>query len=75
MPTQAILSISEKYENTKKFFRMLENHEISSRPLIIEMRRLARKSREAEIQKIPYMITVGGEMRKVKIEVNMAEKI
>ncbi|HLT32677.1 MAG TPA: threonine--tRNA ligase, partial [Aquaticitalea sp.] len=60
MPTQAIiLSISEKYEKyAEKVLNLLENHEIRA---LIDNRNetIGKKIREAEIQKIPYMIIIG----------------
>ena len=60
MPTQAIiLSISEKYEKyAEKVLTLLENHEIRA---LVDNRNetIGKKIREAEINKIPYMIIVG----------------
>src|SRR5690554_6853122 len=65
MPTQAIiLSLSEKYENyAKKVLSLLENHEIRTR---IDNRNetIGKKIREAEMQKIPFMLIVGEEEEK-----------
>ncbi len=62
MPTQAIiLSLSEKYENyAKKVLSLLENHEIRT---LIDNRNetIGKKIREAEMQKIPFMLIVGEE--------------
>ncbi|MDX1471319.1 MAG: His/Gly/Thr/Pro-type tRNA ligase C-terminal domain-containing protein, partial [Flavobacteriaceae bacterium] len=60
MPDQAIiLSLSEKYEKyTEKVFNLLENNEIRA---LVDNRSetIGKKIREAELQKIPYMIIVG----------------
>ncbi|MBL7472497.1 threonine--tRNA ligase [Robertkochia sediminum] len=60
MPEQAIiLSISEKYENyAEKVFNLLENNEIRA---LVDNRNetIGKKIREAEMNKIPYMIIVG----------------
>lgn len=60
MPTQAIvLSISEKYEKyAEKVLNLLENHEIRA---LADNRNetIGRKIREAEMDKIPYMIIIG----------------
>jgi threonyl-tRNA synthetase len=60
MPTQAIiLSISEKYEKyAEKVLNSLENNEIRA---LVDNRNetIGKKIREAEMQKIPYMIIVG----------------
>ncbi len=60
MPVQAIiLSISEKYEKySEKVLSLLENHEIRA---LADNRNetIGKKIREAEMQKIPYMIIVG----------------
>lgn len=65
MPTQAIiLSLSEKYENyAKKVLSLLENHEIRT---LIDNRNetIGKKIREAEMQKIPFMLIVGEEEEK-----------
>jgi len=59
-PTQAIvLSLSEKYENyAQKVLRLLENSDIRT---LIDNRAetMGKKIREAETQKIPYMLIVG----------------
>jgi threonyl-tRNA synthetase len=60
MPVQAIvLSISEKYEKyCEKVLELLENHEIRA---LADNRNetIGKKIREAEMQKIPYMIVIG----------------
>ncbi|WP_228852020.1 threonine--tRNA ligase [Aegicerativicinus sediminis] len=60
MPDQAIiLSLSEKYENyAKNVLNLLENHEIRA---LIDNRNetIGKKIREAEMNKIPFMIIVG----------------
>lgn len=60
VPNQVIvLTISEKYEKyAKKVLNLLENHEIRAQ---IDNRNetMGKKIREAEMQKIPYMIVVG----------------
>ena len=60
MPEQAIiLSLSEKYENySKKVLDLLENHEIRA---LTDHRSetMGKKIREAEVNKIPYMLIVG----------------
>jgi threonyl-tRNA synthetase len=59
-PTQAIiLPISDKYENyAKKVLTLLNNYEI--RTLIDERsEKTGKKIRDAEMQKIPYMLIVG----------------
>ena len=65
MPEQAIiLSLSEKYENyAKKVLELLENHEIRA---LIDNRNetIGRKIREAEVQKLPFMLIVGEEEEK-----------
>jgi threonyl-tRNA synthetase len=65
MPEQAIiLSLSEKYENyAKKVLSLLENHEIRA---LIDNRNetIGKKIREAEMQKIPFMLIVGEEEEK-----------
>jgi len=65
MPEQAIiLSLSEKYENyAKKVLELLENHEIRA---LIDNRNetIGRKIREAEVQKVPFMLIVGEEEEK-----------
>jgi threonyl-tRNA synthetase len=65
MPEQAIiLSLSEKYENyAKKVLDLLENHEIRA---TVDNRNetIGRKIREAEVQKLPFMLIVGEEEEK-----------
>lgn len=65
MPTQAIiLSLSEKYENyAKKVLNLLENSEIRT---LIDNRNetIGKKIREAEMQKIPFLLIVGEEEEK-----------
>lgn len=65
MPEQAIiLSLSEKYEKyAKKVLTLLENHEIRT---LIDNRNetIGKKIREAEMQKIPFMLIVGEEEEK-----------
>ncbi|GGB73081.1 threonine--tRNA ligase [Flavobacterium suaedae] len=65
MPEQAIiLSLSEKYENyAKKVLQLLENHEIRA---LIDNRNetIGKKIREAEVQKLPFMLIVGEEEEK-----------
>ena len=65
MPEQAIiLSLSEKYENyAKKVLELLENHEIRA---LIDNRNetIGKKIRDAEMQKIPFMLIVGEEEEK-----------
>ncbi len=60
MPDQAIiLSISEKYEKyAEKVLNLLENNEIRA---LIDNRNetMGKKIRDAEMQKLPYMIIVG----------------
>lgn len=60
MPEQAIiLSVSEKYEKyAQKVLKLLENHEIRT---LIDNRNetIGKKIREAEKQKIPFMLIVG----------------
>ncbi len=60
MPEQVIiLSLSEKYEKySQKVFNLLENHEIRA---LVDNRNetIGKKIREAEMNKIPYMIIVG----------------
>lgn len=60
MPTQAmVLSISEKYEKyAEKVLNLLENHEIRA---LADNRNetIGKKIREAEMNKIPYMIIIG----------------
>ena len=65
MPEQAIiLSLSEKYENyAKKVLNLLENHEIRA---LIDNRNetIGKKIRDAEMQKMPFMLIVGEEEEK-----------
>jgi len=65
MPEQAIiLSLSEKYEiYAKKVLSLLENHEIRA---LIDNRNetIGKKIRDAEMQKIPFMLIVGEEEEK-----------
>ena len=65
MPEQAIiLCLSEKYEiYAKKVLNLLENHEIRA---LIDNRNesIGRKIRDAEMQKIPFMLIVGEEEEK-----------
>jgi threonyl-tRNA synthetase len=65
MPEQAIiLSLSEKYEKyAKKVLDLLENSEIRA---LIDNRNetIGKKIREAEVQKLPYMLIVGEEEEK-----------
>jgi threonyl-tRNA synthetase len=65
MPEQAIiLSLSEKYENyAKKVLNLLENHEIRA---LIDNRNetIGKKIRDAEIQKMPFMLIIGEEEEK-----------
>ncbi|WP_366187442.1 threonine--tRNA ligase [Flavobacterium ovatum] len=65
MPEQAIiLSLSEKYEiYAKKVLDLLENHEIRAQ---IDNRNetIGKKIRDAEMQKIPFMLIVGEEEEK-----------
>lgn len=65
MPEQAIiLSISEKYEKyAKKVLNLLENNEIRA---LTDHRNetIGKKIRDAEINKIPYMIIVGEQEEK-----------
>jgi len=65
MPQQAtVLSISEKYEKyAKKVLNLLENHEIRA---LADNRNetVGKKIRDAEVNKIPYMIIVGEEEEK-----------
>ncbi|BFP42686.1 threonine--tRNA ligase [Flavobacteriaceae bacterium GF1] len=60
IPTQAIvLPVSEKHENyAQKVLNSLENHEIRA---LIDNRNetVGKKIREAEMQKIPFMVIVG----------------
>lgn len=65
MPEQAIiLSLSEKYEiYAKKVLDLLENHEIRA---LIDNRNetIGKKIRDAEMQKVPFMLIVGEEEEK-----------
>ena len=65
MPDQAIiLTLSEKYEKyAKKVLNLLENHEIRA---LADNRSetMGKKIREAEMQKIPFMIIVGEQEEK-----------
>lgn len=65
MPEQAIiLCLSEKYENyAKKVLELLENHEIRA---LIDNRNetIGKKIRDAEVQKMPFMLIVGEEEEK-----------
>ncbi len=65
IPEQAIiLCLSEKYEiYAKKVFSLLENHEIRSQ---IDNRNetIGKKIRDAEMQKVPFMLIVGEEEEK-----------
>ena len=65
MPEQAIiLSLSEKYEKyAKKVLDLLEIHEIRA---LIDNRNetIGKKIREAEVQKMPFMLIVGEEEEK-----------
>lgn len=60
MPEQAIiLTLSEKYEKyTQKVLSLLENHEIRA---LVDSRSetMGKKIREAEMNKLPYMLIVG----------------
>jgi threonyl-tRNA synthetase len=59
-PEQVILlPISEKYENyTKKVLHLLENYEI--RALVDDRNeKIGRKIRDAEMNKIPFMLIIG----------------
>lgn len=60
VPEQAIvLSISEKYEKySEKVLNLLENHEIRA---LVDHRNetIGKKIREAEMNKIPYMLIIG----------------
>ncbi|MFN2260678.1 MAG: threonine--tRNA ligase [Psychroflexus sp.] len=60
MPEQAIiLSISEKYENySKKVLSLLKNHEIRAK-FDNRGETMGKKIREAEMDKIPFMLIVG----------------
>ncbi len=71
MPNQAIiLSISEKYEKyAKKVLNLLENNEIRAQ-IDNRSETMGKKIREAEMQKIPYMLIVGeNEEKEQKISV------
>lgn len=59
-----ILSLSEKYEKyTKKVLSLLENHEI--RALVDDRNEtMGKKIRDAEVQKLPYMLIVGEQEEK-----------
>ena len=65
MPQQAIiLTLSEKYENyAQKVLNLLENHEIRA---LADFRgeTMGKKIREAEMQKIPFMIIIGEQEEK-----------
>ncbi|MDC8006407.1 threonine--tRNA ligase [Aureisphaera galaxeae] len=65
MPEQvSILSLSEKYENyAQKVLNLLENNEIRA---LVDNRNetIGKKIREAEMNKIPYMIIVGEQEEK-----------
>lgn len=65
MPEQAIiLSLSEKYENyAKKVLNLLENHEIRT---LVDNRNetVGKKIRDAEVNKMPFMLIVGEEEEK-----------
>jgi len=65
MPEQAIiLCLSEKYEiYAKKVLNLLENHEIRG---LIDNRNetIGKKIRDAEMQKIPFMLIIGEEEEK-----------
>ena len=65
MPEQAIiLSLSEKYENyAKKVLELLENHEIRA-SVDNRSETIGKKIREAEVQKVPFMLIVGEEEEK-----------
>jgi len=56
--------LSEKYENyAKKVSELLENHEIRA---LIDNRNetIGKKIREAEVQKMPFMLIIGEEEEK-----------
>ena len=78
MPEQVIiLSISEKYEKyAEKVLNLLENNEIRA---LVDNRSetMGKKIRDAEMNKIPYMIIVGENEEKKNSVVldNMVEKI
>ena len=65
MPEQvAILSLSEKYEKyAQKVLNLLENHEIRA---LVDNRNetIGKKIREAEMNKLPYMLIVGEQEEK-----------
>ena len=65
MPEQAIiLSLSEKYEKyAEKVLNLLENHEIRA---LIDNRNetIGKKIRDAEVQKMPFMLIVGEDEEK-----------
>ncbi|GEQ85816.1 threonine--tRNA ligase [Patiriisocius marinistellae] len=65
MPEQvAILSLSEKYEKyAQKVLNLLENHEIRA---LVDNRNetIGKKIREAEMNKIPYMLILGEQEEK-----------
>ena len=65
MPEQvAILSLSEKYEKyAEKVLNLLENHEIRA---LVDHRNetIGKKIREAEMNKIPYMLILGEQEEK-----------
>ncbi|TQD33980.1 threonine--tRNA ligase [Haloflavibacter putidus] len=65
MPEQAIvLSLSEKYEKyTKKVLNLLENHEIRGTS-DNRSETVGKKIREAEMNKLPYMLIVGEQEEK-----------
>ena len=65
MPEQAsILSLSEKYEKySQKVLSLLENHEIRARS-DNRNETIGKKIREAEVNKIPYMLIVGEQEEK-----------
>jgi threonyl-tRNA synthetase len=65
MPEQAIiLSLSEKYEiYAKKVLDLLENHEIRAQ-IDNRSETIGKKIRDAEMQKIPFMLIVGEEEEK-----------
>ena len=65
MPEQAIiLTLSEKYEKYgEKVLKLLENHEIRT---LVDNRNetVGKKIRDAEVNKMPYMLIVGEEEEK-----------
>jgi len=65
MPEQAIiLSLSEKYENyTQKVLSLLENNEIRAR-IDDRSETMGKKIREAEVNKLPFMLIVGEQEEK-----------